>query len=209
MVTIVLTTAAGFPAKTNPKDLAIAKASVLQPADVPSGFTQVTAKITKSKPSGIRACKQTEGIDKLATARAKSEFDAADGSSIAGEVDTFKSPAALRKAIAAIAAPDSATCLKQQANRELAKSKATKNLTHSVTVTPQSVTAGDRSVGYLVTLTIGASGASQTLSIYAGVVGVGRAGTQVTYTDTGGVPSPDVVQQVMQAAADHLTAAQK
>jgi hypothetical protein len=209
VVAIALTTAAGFPAKTNPKDLAIAKASVLQQADVPSGFVQVKAKITKSKPSGIRACKRTEGIDKLTTAKAKSEFDAADGSSIGGEVDTFKSPAALKKAIDAIAAPDSVTCLKQQANRELAKTKATKNLTHSVTVTPQSVTAGDRSVGYLVTLTVGASGASQTLTIYAGVVGVGRAGTQVTFTDTSGTPDPAAIQQVVQAAASRLTAAQQ
>ena len=212
VVAIALTSAAGFPAKTNPKDLAIANASVLQQADVPSGFVQVKAKITKSKPSGIRACKRTEGIDKLTTAKAKSEFDAADGSSIGGEVDTFKSPAALKKAIDAIAAPDSVTCLKQQADRELAKTRATKNLTHSVTVTPQSVIAGDRSVGYLVTLTVGArgaSGASQTLTIYAGVVGVGRAGTQVTFTDTSGTPDPAAIQQVVQAAASRLTAAQQ
>src|SRR5258706_526954 len=67
-------TTASASAKTNPKDLAIAKAAILQMADVPPGFTQVPTKVSKSKPSGVKACKATDAIDKLVTAKAKSEF---------------------------------------------------------------------------------------------------------------------------------------
>jgi hypothetical protein len=210
---IALATAAGSsawaaPATTNPKDLAVAKAAVLQQTDVPAGFNAVPTKVTKLKPTGIKACKATEAMDKVTTGRAKSEFDST-GASIQDEVDTFKTPAALNAALSAFAAPASVTCFKAQTNAQLAKDPSTKQLKRSIAIVPQPVTQGSHSVGYLVTVTLSKGTVSQDVVIFVAVVGVGRAGSQVTYTDTTGTPDPAVIQQLLQAAATRLAAAQQ
>ena len=206
VIALVLATAAGLPAKSNPKDLAIAKAAVLQQADVPDGFTQVATKITKEKPSGIKACKRNEAINKITKDKAKSGFDAADGSSIQSTVDVFKKPAAMKKALAIVDSNATIACLEQGLQKQLAKNKS---LTATVNVVQQPITVGDVSTGFVATIVMSASGQSQTVTSYAGFVGVGRAATQVIYTDQSGSYDSTVPQHLMQSAATNLDTAQQ
>ncbi len=206
LVALVLATAAGFPAKTNPKDLAIAKAAVLQQSDVPSGFTQVAAKITQPKPSGIKACRKYEAINKVTKNKWKSAFDAQDRSSIESTVDVFSSPAAMKKAIAAINSHDTITCLKQGLRKQLAKNKT---ITATVDVVQQPISVGTVSTGFVATIVASAGGQSQTVTSYAGFVGSGRAATQVIYTDESGTFDATIAQSLMKAAATNLQTAQQ
>jgi hypothetical protein len=205
VVALVLATAAGFPAKTNPKDLAVAKAAVLRQADVPSGFTQVAAKITKEKPSGIKACKKNEATNKIAKSKWKSAFDATDNSSIQSTVDVFTSRAAMKKALAIIGSDSTITCLKQGLQKQLAKNKG---LTATVDVVQQPISVGDVSTGFVATIVLSAGGQSQTVTSYAGFVGSGRAATQMIYTDQSGTFDATIPQQLMQSAATNLETAQ-
>ncbi|MCU1458776.1 MAG: hypothetical protein JWL73_2868, partial [Actinomycetia bacterium] len=209
VIALVVTNAVGpagaaVPAKSNPS-LAIAKAAALGPSDVPSGFTRVAAKITKPKASGIKACKPVEAVNTITKDKWKSAFQAADGSSIDSTVDVFKSPSAMKKTVAIVDADTTTRCLQETFRKQLAKNKS---ITSTIRVEHQPLQLGDVSTSFVATIVATGSGQTVTLTSYAGFVGVGRAATQVVFTDQSGTYDPSVPAALMQAAATRLTNAQ-
>jgi hypothetical protein len=183
--------ASAAPAARKRSDTAIAEQGVLRLSDFPAGWQQSRHK--DSRPSGIAACKATEGANaKAKRYRAQSpDFSKGDTTVAGNTVYVFPKVAQATAYLKPYQAAAAQACLRQAGQKALKKSAGATVQVQALDLSSAiQGSAFDDAVGYVVLLTIPGQPDATKLFVVPIAIRIGRSVTMFT-TENAGEPLPE------------------